>query len=172
MLMAATLKVFCAVLLAMVLLGCAGSSFPGLAGKEARLEAVPPLPDGFVALPSESTGFRSARITTPSGTWVVVFNDAITKIETSPYVITRLAPKWYPEEGGAQAALCRGYQRGATTLVRMVGSSEMVTEETWIFFEDRMLREVMMYSIPGPGLDPDFPPHHIPYAERVKRQVF
>jgi len=170
--MAATLKVFCAVLIAMVLLGCAGLSFPGLAGKEARLEAVPPLPDGFVALPSESTGFRSARITTPSGAWVVVFNDAITKIETSPYVVTRLAPKWYPEEGGAKAALCRGYQRGATTLVRMVGSSEMVTEETWIFFENSKLREVMMYSIPGPGLDPDFPPHHIPYAERVKRQVF
>jgi hypothetical protein len=54
----------------------------------------------------------------------------------------------------------------------MVGSSEMVTEETWIFFENRKLREVMMYSIPGPGLDPDIPPHHIPYAERVKRQVF
>ena len=103
MLRAATLKVFCAVLLAMVLLGCAGSSFPGLAGKEARLEAVPPLPDGFVALPSESIGFRSARITTPSGTWVVVFTDSITNIELSLYVITRLALKWYPEEGGAQA---------------------------------------------------------------------
>ena len=103
---------------------------------------------------------------------MVVFTDAITKIELSLYVITRLALKWYPEEGGAQAALCRGYQRRTTTLVRMVGSSEMVTEETWIFFESRKLREVMMYTIPGSGLNPDLPPHHLPYAERVKQQVF
>ncbi len=141
-------------------------------GDESRLEAVPALPDGFVLLSSESTGFRAARIQTPTGPWRVNFDDGITKIETSPYVVTKLGREWYPEEGGADAALCRGYQRGIETLVRLEGSSDMVTEETWIFFEGPKLREVVKYSIPGEGLDPAFPPDPIPYQERVKRKKF
>ncbi len=157
---------------ALLLTGCAGTGSPSRATNEARLEAIPPVPAGFEPLATTSTGFRSARIAHPARTWVVNFDDGITKIETSPYVVTKLDPKWYPEEGGADAALCRGYQRGNETLVRMQGSSDMVTEETWILFENAKLREVVKYSILGQGLDPMFPPDPIPYAKRVKRQAF
>ena len=167
-----TLPIVAALLALLWLAGCAGTTSKNSPSAEAMLEAVPPLPAGFVPLPSRSVAFRAARIQTPSGIWVVNFDDGITKIETSPYVVTKLKAKWYPREGGADAALCRGYQRGTETLVRLVGSSEAVTEETWIFFENSRIREVVKYSIPGPGLDPAYPPEPVPYAERVKRQVF
>jgi hypothetical protein len=156
--------------LAALLAGCAGP-LAGL-GNERKLEAIPPLPEGFVPLPWEATGFRSARIETQYGEWRINFDDGITKIETSPYVVTKLGSEWYPQEGGADAALCRGYRRGKETLVRMEGSSDMVTEETRIFFEGSKLREVVKYSIPGKGLHPDFPPDPIPYSQRVKREKF
>lgn len=159
-----------AILGAAILTGCAAPHASPF--DESSLEAIPPLPEGFVPLPSESTAFRAARIETPGGTWRVNFDDGITKIETSPYVVPKLDGKWYPEEGGAHAALCRGYQRGNEIMVRLEGSSDVVTEETRIIFENRKLREVVKYSIPGAGLGPGLRPKVVPYSERVKRQVF
>ena len=130
------------------------------------------MPEEWVALPSESTGFRSARIQTPNGPWIVNFDNAITKIETSPYVVTRLDAKWYPAEGGADAALCRGYQKGSETMVRMEGSSEFKYEETRIIFEDRRLKEIVKYSVPGQGLGPDYPGEWVPYGQRIVREKF
>ena len=152
----------------MELMGCAGS----LSGGRAKVEAVPPLPAGFVALPSESTGFRSAWIQTPTGRWVINFDDAITKIETSPYVVTKLDSKWYPEEGGADAALCRGYQKGEVTMVRMEGSSKFKTEETRILFVNSKLKEIIKYSLPGEGMAPDELGEWVPYDKRVLRESF
>jgi hypothetical protein len=136
---------------------------------ESRLEEIPPVPEGFVPLPSEATAFRAATIHTPIGAWRINFDDGITKIETVPYVVTKLDPKWYPREGGAYAARCTGYQRGLETLVRLEGSSETVIEETRILFENGQLREVVKYSLPGTGVDLANPPEAVPYAQRVKR---
>lgn len=139
---------------------------------ESRLQAIPPVPEGFELLPSERTAFRAARIRTPIGVWRVNFEDGIIKIETVPYVVPKLDPKWYPREGGADASLCRGYQRGVETMIRLEGSSEVVTEETRVFFDNGKLREVVKYSLPGPGLDPAYPPERVPYQRRVLRQEF
>ncbi|MDE0595162.1 MAG: hypothetical protein OSB65_07945 [Roseibacillus sp.] len=103
---------------------------------------------------------------------MINFDDAITKIETSPYVVTKLDSKWYPEEGGADAALCRGYQKGEVTMVRMEGSSKFKTEETRILFVNSKLKEIIKYSLPGEGMAPDELGEWVPYDKRVLRESF
>ena len=77
-----------------------------------------------------------------------------------------LPMEWYPEEGGADAALCTAYLDGATTWIVLNGSSDYIDETTRIRFERGQMKEVIKHRIPGPlgGL--------VPAGDRIKSQAF
>lgn len=148
-----------------LLAGCAGG------GDGAGLTVIPPVPEDFEPLPSEATGYRSAKVITPTGKWLVNFDDGIVKISPWDYNVVKLESRWYPREGASRAAHCRGYQRGNEMLIRLEGSSEVVNEETRVFFENGRIREVVKYSLPGLGGE-EGPPLEVPPSERVKTRTF
>ena len=147
-----------------VLAGCAGGGGRGL-------DVIPPVPEDFEPLSSQATGYRSAKVITPTGRWLINFDDGIIKISPWDYHVVKLDPRWYPREGASRAALCRGYRRGNETLIRLEGSSEVVTEETRVFFENGQIREVVKYSLPGLGGEEGLP-LEVPPSERVQKQSF
>lgn len=148
-----------------MLAGCAGG------GDGSELTAIPPVPEDFEPLRSEATGYRSAKVLTPNGRWLVNFDDGIIKISPWDYNVVKLEPRWYPREGASRAALCRGYQRGNEVLIRLEGSSEVVSEETRVFFENGRIREIVKYSLPGLGGEEGLP-LEVPPSERVQSQTF
>lgn len=137
------------------------------------LEAIPPRPTGSGVLATTQTSFRSAEVKSEQGTWKVkLFEKDEFSITTPGGKKYPLNEKWYPEEGGADAAFVKGYQRGDDTWIVLEGSSDFVTQETRFLFHGQDLRSVVMYSLPGLGHGPEYPGKKVKVEDRIKREIF
>lgn len=151
----------------LLVVGCAG-----VPSGEGVLREMPGVPAGFVALPSKPTSFRSAEVSAPEGVWKVNYEGEDILVTNGVGKKRVIAWSWYPQEGGADAALCLGYRKGAETLIRLQGTSEFLWEEAWFFFADGELREAVKYSLPGEGQGPEWPGTPVPADKRVRRETF
>ena len=153
--------------LGLLVVGCAGTTGGGGGRQE-----MPGVPAGFVALPSKPTSFRSAEVTAPEGVWKVNYEGEDILVTNGVGKQRAIAWSWYPQEGGADAALCLGYRKGAETLIRLQGGNDFLFEEAWFYFTDGEFREAVKYSLPGEGQGPEWPGTPVPADKRVRREVF
>jgi hypothetical protein len=136
------------------------------------LQEIPAVPEGWVSIPTEDITFRSRVIKHSGGKWTVNFDSDTIIFVTNRGKQVPVSMEWYPEEGGADAAGCLAYTRGNETLVRLIGSSDFLKEESRFRFEDGILRDVVKYRLPGLGQGPDYPGTPVPANERVKQATF
>ncbi|RYD35222.1 MAG: hypothetical protein EOP87_07730 [Verrucomicrobiaceae bacterium] len=129
------------------------------------LSKIPPLPSGRVIRATEPT-FRSRVLRLPDGTWNVDFSGDTISITTPDKKVTSLPMTWYPEEGGADAALCQAIVSGRTTWIILQGTSDYYDETTRLRFSGPVLAEAIKHRIPG-GLN-----GAVPADQRVRSQVF
>lgn len=129
------------------------------------LKEIPPMPGG-TKVAAKEPAFRSRTLDLPDGRWKVDFEEDAIRIVTGKGKKYSLPMAWYPEEGGADAALCTAYLDGATTWIVLNGSSDYIDETTRIRFERGQMKEVIKHRIPGPlgGL--------VPAGDRIKSQAF
>lgn len=129
------------------------------------LAKIPPLPAGREIRATEPT-FRSRVLQLPDGSWTVDFSGEVLSIITPDKKVTSLPMTWYPEEGGADAALCEAIFSGRTTWIILHGTSDYYEETTRLRFSGAVLAEAVKHRIPG-GLN-----GAVPADQRVKSEVF
>jgi hypothetical protein len=155
------------------LTGCVSPKGPGNSNSSgAVLQEIPQVEPGWREVPVRYTSFRGREIEHPSGKWSVSFEDDALEFITPKGPQAPVGFSWYPEEGGADAASVRAYVRGGETLLRLIGTSDFLDEESRFRFEDGMLKDVVKYRLPGPGQGEDYPGTPVPPEDRVRRGSF
>lgn len=154
-------------LLSVILGGCSGT---GARKPDWQIDEVPSLPEGLESLRVEATGFRSARIHSPTGPWVVTWQDGEIKISPYSYHVIALDRKWHPREGTVISLHCQAFRKGGETIVQLVGTNDFLREETRVFFEGNEAVRVVKYTLPGEGRGPEAPGEWVPYEQRVMRE--
>lgn len=135
-----------------------------------QIDEVPAVPDGFEALKVDETGYRSARVHSPTGPWVVTWQDGRIKISPYPYHVIHLDQKWHPREGATISLHCQAFRKGNETVVQLVGTNDFLHEETHVYFDGTEAVRVTKYSLPGDGRGPEAPGEWVPYEQRVKSE--
>ncbi len=130
------------------------------------LREIPPFPAGKKYLARE-TQFRDRMLDLPGGDWNVNFETKAIRIVTRDNRVYTLPMSWYPEEGGADGALCSAVVNGTDTTIILTGSSDYIHEETRILFTGNLMKNVIKYRVPGGAF-----PVAVPAIERLKSQNF
>ena len=130
------------------------------------LREIPPEPAGKKYAARE-TRFRDRMLDLPGGDWNVNFEVDCIRISTGDHRVYTLPMSWYPEEGGADGALCSAIVNGADTYIILRGSSDYIHERTQILFTGNRMKKVIKYRVPGGAF-----PVGVPAVERIKTQDF